>query len=52
MVGPTHSSPNGFRATGSSELPPSPPMTLLEAFMVIQTEVLHQILQMQQQIAQ
>jgi hypothetical protein len=26
MVGPTRSSPNGFGATGSSDLPPPPPM--------------------------
>jgi hypothetical protein len=25
MVGPTRSSPNGFGATGSSDLPPPPP---------------------------
>jgi hypothetical protein len=52
MVGPTRSSPNGFGATGSSELPPPPPMMPSEAFMDTQTEVLHQILQTQQQIAQ
>jgi hypothetical protein len=52
MVGPTRSSPNGFGATGSSDLPPPPPKTPSEAFMATQTEVLHQILQMQQQIAQ
>jgi hypothetical protein len=52
MVGPTRSSPNGFRATGSSDLLPPPPMTLSEAFMATQTEVLRQILQTQQQIAQ
>jgi hypothetical protein len=33
-------------------LPPPPPMTLSEAFMATQTEVLHQIVQTQQQIAQ
>jgi hypothetical protein len=52
MVGPTGSSPNGFGASSSGELPPPPPMTLSEAFMATQTEVLHQILQTQQQIAQ
>jgi hypothetical protein len=51
MVGPTCSSPNGFGASGISDLPPPPPMTPSEAFMVTQTEVLRQILQMQQQIA-
>jgi hypothetical protein len=48
MAGPTLSSPNGFGATGSSDLPPPPPMTLSEAFMATQTEVLCQILQVQQ----
>jgi hypothetical protein len=38
--GTTCSSPNGFGATGSSELPPPPPMTPSEAFMATQTEVL------------
>jgi hypothetical protein len=47
MVGPTRSSPNGFGATGNSDLPPPPPMTLSEAFMATQTEVLCQILQTQ-----
>jgi hypothetical protein len=46
------SSPNGFGATGSSDLPPLPPMTPTKAFMATQTEVLHQILQKQQQITQ
>jgi hypothetical protein len=44
MVGPIHSSPNGFGALGSSDLPPRPPMTPSEAFMATQTEVLCQIL--------
>jgi hypothetical protein len=52
MVGTTRSSPNGFGANGSGDLPPPPPMTPLEAFMATQTEVLRQILQMQQQITQ
>jgi hypothetical protein len=47
MVGPTRSSPNGFGATGSSDLPPPPPMTPSEAFMATQTEVLRQFLQTQ-----
>jgi hypothetical protein len=46
-----HSSPNGFGATGSSDLPPPPPMTLSEDFMATQTELLCHILQTQQQIA-
>jgi hypothetical protein len=40
MVGPTHSSSNGFGASGSGDLPPPPPMTPTEAFMATQTEVL------------
>ena len=52
MVGPTRSSPNGFGTSGSGELPPPPPMTPAETFMATQTEVLRQILQTQQQIAQ
>jgi hypothetical protein len=52
MVGTTRSSPNGFGASDSGDLPPPPPMTPTEAFMATQTEVLRQILQTQQQIAQ
>jgi hypothetical protein len=48
MVGTTRSSPNGFEANGCGDLPPPPPMTLSEAFMATQTEVLRQILQTQQ----
>jgi hypothetical protein len=52
MVGTTRRSPNGFGASGSGDLPPPPLMTPTEAFMATQTEVLRQILQTQQQIAQ
>jgi hypothetical protein len=52
MVGPTRSTPNGFGASGSGDLLPPPPMTPAEAFMATQTEVLRQILQMQQQMVQ
>jgi catalase (peroxidase I) len=52
MVGTTRSSPNDFGANGNGDLPPPPPMTPTEAFMATQTEVLRQILQTQQQIAQ
>jgi hypothetical protein len=52
MVGSTRSTSNGFDASGSGDLPPPPPMTPMETFMATQTEVLHQILQTQQQIAQ
>jgi hypothetical protein len=48
MVGTTRSSPNGFGANGSGDLPPPPPVTPSEAFMATETEVLHQILQTQQ----
>jgi hypothetical protein len=52
MVGPTRSTSNGFGALGSGGLPPPPPTTLTEAFVVTQTEVLRQILQAQQLMAQ
>jgi hypothetical protein len=52
MVETTRSSPNGFGASGSGDLPPPLPMTPSQAFMATQTEVLRQILQTQQQIAQ
>jgi hypothetical protein len=44
MVGSTSSTPNGFDASGSGDLPPAPPMTPEETFMATQTEVLRQIL--------
>jgi hypothetical protein len=44
MVGLTRSTPNGFGASGSCDLPPPPPMTPVETFMATQTEVLPQIL--------
>jgi hypothetical protein len=47
MVGPTRSTPNGFGASDSGDPPPPPPITPAEAFMVTQTEVLRQLLQMQ-----
>jgi hypothetical protein len=52
MVRPTRSIPNGFGALGSGDLSPPPPTTLTEAFVAMQTEVLRQILQSQQQMAQ
>jgi hypothetical protein len=51
MVGPTRSTPNGFGASGSGDLPPPSPTTLTDAFVAMQTEVLRQILQEQQQMA-
>jgi hypothetical protein len=47
MVGSTRSTPNGFDASGSGDLPPPPPMTPVETFMAAQTKVLRQILQTQ-----
>jgi hypothetical protein len=44
MVGLTRSTPNGFGASGSGDLPPPLPMTPVETFMATQTEVLPQIL--------
>jgi hypothetical protein len=52
MVRSTRNTPSGFYASGSGDLPLPPPMTPVETFMATQTEVLRQILQMQQQIAQ
>jgi hypothetical protein len=40
MVGPTRSTPNGFGALGSGNLPPPPPTALTEACVATQTEVL------------
>jgi hypothetical protein len=52
MIGSTRSTPNGFDASGNGDPPPLPPMTPVETFMATQTEVLRQILQTQQHIAQ
>jgi hypothetical protein len=52
MVRPTRSTPNGFGALGSGDLSPPPPTTLTEAFVAAHTEVLCQILQVQQRMAQ
>jgi hypothetical protein len=52
MVGQTRASPNGFGASGSDAPPPPPNMTIQEQFMVTQTEVMRQLLQTQQQLAQ
>jgi hypothetical protein len=40
MVRSTRSTPNGFDASGSGDLPPPPPMMPVETFMATQTEVL------------
>jgi hypothetical protein len=52
MVCSTRSTPNRFDASGSGDLPPPLPMTPVETFMATPTEVLCQILQTQQQMAQ
>jgi hypothetical protein len=52
MFKPTRSNPNGFDASGSGDLSPQPPTTLTEAFVASHTDVLCQILQAQQRMAQ
>jgi hypothetical protein len=53
MVEPTCSSLVGFGASSrGSDLPPRPPRTRVEAFMVSQKGMLCQILQTQQQLVQ
>jgi hypothetical protein len=52
MVGPTRNTPNGFGASGSGDPPPPPPLTPTEALLTAQTDVLRQLLQMQQQMDQ
>jgi hypothetical protein len=52
MVGQTRASPNGFGASGSDASSPPPNMTIQEQFMVTQIEVMRQLLQTQQQLAQ
>jgi hypothetical protein len=52
MVRLTRSTPNGFGALGSGDQPPPPPTTLIEAFVAAHTEVLCQILQAQQRMAE
>jgi hypothetical protein len=52
MFRPARNNPNGFDASGSGDLTLPPPTTLTEAFVAAHTEVLCQILQAQQQMAQ
>jgi hypothetical protein len=52
MFRPALSNPNGFDALGSGDLTLPPPTTLTEAFVAAHTDVLCQILQAQQQMAQ
>jgi hypothetical protein len=46
------SNPNGFDASGSGDLSLPPPTTLTEPFVAARTEVLCQLLQAQQRMAQ
>jgi hypothetical protein len=52
MVGPTHNTPNGIGASGSGDPPPPPPLTPTETLLTAQTDLLRQLLQMQQQMDQ
>jgi hypothetical protein len=52
MFKPARSNPNGFRTSGSGDLALPPAMTLTEAFVAAHTDVLCQILQEQQRMAQ
>jgi hypothetical protein len=52
MFRPARSNPNGFGASGRGNLSPTPPATLTECFVAVHTDVLCQILQAQQQMAQ
>jgi hypothetical protein len=50
MVGPTCNTPNGFGASGNGDPPPPPPLTPTKALLTTQTDVLRQLMQMQQQM--
>jgi hypothetical protein len=52
MFKPTRSNPNGFDVSGSGDLTLPPPTMLTEAFVAAHTDVLCQILQAQQLMAQ
>jgi hypothetical protein len=52
MFRPAWNNPNGFDASGSGDLTLPPPTMLTEAFVVAHTEVLCQLLQAQQWMAQ
>jgi hypothetical protein len=52
MFQPAWSNPNGFGASGSGDLTLPPPTTLTEAFVAAHTDVLCQLLQAQQLMAQ
>jgi hypothetical protein len=52
MFRPARSNTNGFDASGNGDLTLPPPTTLTEAFVAAHTDVLCQIVQAQQQMAQ
>jgi hypothetical protein len=52
MFRPARSNPNGFDASGRGDLTLPPSTTLTEAFVAMHTDVLCQILQAQQRMAQ
>jgi hypothetical protein len=52
MFRPAWNNPNDFEASGSGDLTQPPPTMLTEAFVAAHTEVLCQLLQTQQQMAQ
>jgi hypothetical protein len=52
MFRPAWNNLNGFGASGSGDLSLPPPTTLTEAFVAAHTEVLCQLLQAQQRMAQ
>jgi hypothetical protein len=52
MFRPAWNNPNGFDASGSGDLTLPPPTMLTEAFVAVHTEVLCQLLQAQQRMAQ
>jgi hypothetical protein len=52
MFRPAQNNSNGFCASGNGDLTLPPPTTLTEAFVAAHTDVLCQILQAQQRMAQ
>jgi hypothetical protein len=52
MFRPAWNNPNGFDASGSGDLTLPSPKMLTEAFVAVHTEVLCQLLQAQQRMAQ
>jgi hypothetical protein len=52
MFRPARGNPNGFDASGSGDLTLPPPTTPTEAFIAAHTDVLCQLLQAQQRMAQ